>query len=113
MKRFVTSLCLALCAAAMTGPVVSADPVGAPDLISRTVRFGDIDLQTQAGAKVAARRIHIAADYVCGGDQLLWRQASDFQSCRNEAIDRALASLQAPLVSAALGRQAPAGMASR
>ena len=110
MKSLFTSGCIAVFTAAAVASTASADPASQ---VSRVVQIGDLNLHTQDGAKVAARRIHIAADYVCGGDSVLWRQGADFFSCRNGAIDRALASLQAPLVSAALGRSTPTGMASR
>jgi UrcA family protein len=113
MKRAFTSICLSILAAAAFASTSAADPTQSGDGLSRVVQVGGLDLHTQAGAKIAARRIHQAADYVCGGDSLLWRQASTFQDCRNDAIDRALASLKAPMVSAALGRQTPTGMASR
>jgi UrcA family protein len=113
MKRAFTSFCLSIMAAAAFAPVALADTTSTTDRISRVVEVGDLDLHSQAGARTAAHRIHVAADYVCGGDNLLWRRASDFQDCRNGAIDRALASLKAPMVSAALGRPTPTGMASR
>ena len=113
MKRAFTSICLSILAAAAFAPAASANPVSSDDRIVQVVQVGDLDLHTQAGAKTAARRIHQAADSVCGGENLLWRQASDFQSCRIQAIDRTLATIDAPLVSAALGRPTPTGMASR
>jgi UrcA family protein len=113
MKRLFTSVCLSLCAAAAFASTAAAQPQPTPGRVEQVVQLGDIDLHTQAGAKVAARRIHIAADYVCGGDNLLWRRDFDFPACRDAAIDRALAALQAPLVSAALDRQVPAGLAAR
>ncbi len=113
MNRTFTSLCLSIVAAAAFASAASADTTPSPDRITRVVKVSDVDLHSQAGAQTVAHRIFHAADYVCGGDSLLWRRASDFQSCRNDAIDRALASLKAPMVSAALGRQTTTGMASR
>ena len=114
MKPLFTSACLAVFAAtAVASAAAAQSSVANPPVVSRTVHLGDIDLHTQAGAKEAARRIHVAADFVCGGDNTLWRQDSDFDACRNDAVDRALAALQAPMVSAALGRQTPTGLAAR
>jgi UrcA family protein len=110
MKRLFTSICFAACAAAAFAAPAAADD---PHRITRVVQVGDLDLHSEAGAKQAAFRIHVAADYVCGGDNNIWRQSMDFDSCRDQAIDRALASIDAPLVSAALGRPTPIGMASR
>jgi hypothetical protein len=38
-------------------------------------------------------RIQIAADYVCGGDNRVMRQAADFIPCREDAINGALDTL--------------------
>lgn len=117
MKSLFTSLCLAACTAAMTyAAPATAQPSAGSDgatQISRTVHLGDIDVNTQAGAKVAAQRIRNAADDVCNRAIPLGRADSDFYVCRDGAIDRALASLQAPLVAAALGHPTPIGLAAR
>jgi UrcA family protein len=81
--------------------------------VRRTVQLRDLDLQSQAGAKTAAWRIQVAADYVCGGDDRVMRQATDFIPCREDAINRALDTLNQPLVSAAFNRKPPIGIASR
>jgi len=109
MKRLFISICLSAC----TAVAVASPAVADPQVISRVVQVGDLDLHSEAGAKQAAFRIHVAANFVCGGENSIWRQSMDFDSCRNQAIDRALASLDAPLVSAALGRPTSIGMASR
>jgi UrcA family protein len=112
MTRFLTSVSLALCAAGGLGAVAVAHPAdSASEVVSRTVPVSDLDLHTQAGAKIAAQRIWVAAAYVCGGDT--WPLAFDYFACRADAIDRAAASLNAPLVSAALGRKTPANLVSR
>jgi UrcA family protein len=115
MKSVFTSVCLVACVAVAVASTARAQPSASAEggQVSRTVHLGDIDLHTQAGAREAARRIHIAADFVCGGDSTLWRQDADFDTCRNGAIDRALSTLRSPLVSAALGRQTPTGLAVR
>jgi|SRR5215469_1117507 len=112
MTRFLTSVSLALCVAGGLAAVAVAQPArGGIEVFSRTVPLGDLNLQTQAGAKVAAQRIRMAADYVCGGDT--WPPNVGFYNCKEDAIDRAAASLNAPLVSARLGRTTSTGFASR
>jgi UrcA family protein len=119
MNRSFASLALGLSAATALAAAAAAQPLDAYDgaygggTLSRTVHLGDLDLGSAAGARVAATRIRLAADYVCGGDLLLGRMSDDFIPCRHAAIDRALASLHAPLVSAALGRATPTSMAER
>jgi len=110
-----TSLVLGLFAAAALAAPALADPNGFGEIqqVSRTVHVGDVDLHTTDGARVAARRIKNAASYVCGGDSRLALMSSDFSACRRDAIDRALAAIDAPLVSAALGRSTPTDLAAR
>src|SRR5215472_15935095 len=110
MKRFLTSVSLAVCVAGGLGCAALADPSGPYNhvyQVRRTVHLRDLDLQSQAGAKTAAWRIQVAADYVCGGDNRVTRQSSDFFLCRKDAINRALDTLSQPMVSAAAGRKAP------
>ena|SRR5215472_1224004 len=116
MKRFLTSVSLALCVAGGLGSVALADSSGPYDhtyQVRRTVHLRDLDLHSQADAKTAAWRIQVAADYVCGGDNRVMRQAADFIPCREDAINRALDTLNQPLVSAAFNRKPPFGIASR
>jgi UrcA family protein len=114
MKRLFTSICLAACTTAAFTSIAAADTSdSSAQVVSQVVHVGDLDLQTQDGAKRAAFRIRVAATNVCGGQSSIFRESWDFDTCRNHAIDRALATLQAPLVSAALGRPTPVGLASR
>jgi len=116
MKRFLTSVSLALCMAGGIGSAALANPSGPYDhvyQVRRTVHLRDLDLQSQAGPKTAAWRIQVAADYVCGGDNRVMREAADFIPCREDAINRALDTLNQPNVSAAFGRKPPVGIASR
>jgi UrcA family protein len=116
MNHPLPSFVLGLCAAAAFAAPAIADPyfsIGQTYQVSRTVHLADVNLHTTDGASVAAWRIRRAADYVCGGDQLIVRASADFDSCRSGAVDRALAALNAPLVSAALGRPTPTDIAAR
>jgi UrcA family protein len=116
MKQFLTTVSLAVCMAGGFGAAVLAESPGTSDTVHQvrwTVRLGDLDLHSQAGAKTAAWRIQLAADYVCGGYNRIGRQIADFIPCREDAINRALDTLNQPMVSAAMGRKAPVGMASR
>ncbi len=94
-------------AAAIAMPAV-ADPFSGPGdvvQVSRVVRYNVADLHDVKGARRLAFRIKIAAADVCGGDDVIVRwYDDDFIPCREQAIDRALATLGAPMVSAALGR---------
>ncbi|MFL5294785.1 MAG: UrcA family protein [Phenylobacterium sp.] len=116
MNRSLVLASLAFCAAAS----LSANAVAGPpatrandDQIVRTVSLADLNLHTEAGAKVAALRIRLAAAYVCGGDNALVRSGSKFNACRSKAMDRALAGVDAPMVLAALGRPTLTDLAQR
>ena len=70
-----------------------------------TLKYADADLHTAQGAKALALRVRVAAAHVCGGDELaIVRTGEQFTWCRDAAIDRALAGVDAPLLAAALGR---------
>lgn len=59
------------------------------DVPTRTVRYSDLDLGTQAGAKALYQRIRYAAEQVCGNPD--WRQR--FESAAVKAcIGRAISS---------------------
>jgi UrcA family protein len=82
-------------------------------LVRRVVHYRIAELHDAKGAKNLALRIKNAADYVCGGDDIVVRwYDGDFIPCREQAIDRALATLNAPMVSAALRRTSGAGLSS-
>jgi UrcA family protein len=110
MNSLIASACIAAFAAQAIAPSGAlAQPLaGNEQVASSTVDLRGVDLHTQAGAREAARRIHAAANFVCVSDAAL-----SFSACRDDAIDRALSSLQSPQVSAALGRQTPAPLAVR
>jgi UrcA family protein len=71
--------------------------------VSTKVYLGDLDLNTNTGAQTAVSRIHRAARDICGPD---W-DVRDFDSrrqydqCVAQAEDRAVASIDRPMVTAA------------
>jgi UrcA family protein len=95
---------LALAAATLAG----AAPVAAQslDTVSVSVRYGDLDINRPAGAEIMLRRIDKAAIQICGGmpDQRLLDQRAAFEKRRASTIDRSVAALNAPTVTAAAGR---------
>jgi len=91
------------CAAMVAAQAVAAPLFPNGNLNSRTVRYSNDELGNVAGARGVAARITYAADYVCGGENLLLRSTTRFLRCREDAAARAASDLQAPLVTAALG----------
>ena len=95
---------LAIAAVTLSG----AAPVAAQsldDTVSVSVRYGDLDISKSAGAETLLRRIDKAAVQICGGkpDQRLLDQRTAFEKCRASTIDRSVAALNAPMVTAAAG----------
>ncbi|HEY3947590.1 UrcA family protein [Phenylobacterium sp.] len=75
------------------------------DLVTAKVAYADSELHSADGARAVAQRIRTAAWEVCGGARSTVRSGVRFQQCRSAAIDRALATLSAPMVSEAAGRK--------
>jgi UrcA family protein len=69
----------------------------------QTVRFGDLDLTTDAGAKRLAFRIRVAAQTVCDGAIANVRFGTGFDGCVKTAIQQAAAQLKNPMLDAQLG----------
>ncbi len=119
MSRSFLPASLALLAAISVATAGAAAPLTVTgydensETLTRVVHLSDVELHTQAGAKVAAFRIEQAAADVCGRDDPLARQAIDYVSCRKDATDRALGDLGAPLVAVALGRPTDQAFAGR
>ena len=91
------------CAAMVAAQAVAAPLFASGEVVSRTVRYSGDELQDTVGARNVAARITYAADYVCGGENVLLRSTTRFLRCRQDAAWRAADELQAPLVTAALG----------
>jgi UrcA family protein len=89
----------ALCVTLVAG-AASAQPV--PNNTVR-IKVAAADLNTPDGARKLAFRIRVAAYKVCGGDMRYSREATDFDNCRQSAIGRAVAGLNAPVLTRALG----------
>jgi UrcA family protein len=72
-----------------------------------TVSYGDLNLGNDGDARVMLSRLQQAAYRACGGDPrwnpdyaLLWnRLATDYRECRNDAVSRAVAAIDAPVLS--------------
>jgi UrcA family protein len=76
---------------------VSASVQAAEDVPSKTVRFADLNVTNQAGAKVLYNRIRAAALDVCGrsaSTDPIMRPAA--HACIEKAIDKAVKDVNAP-----------------
>lgn len=83
----------ALCAAS------ASVQAAAEDVPSKTVKFEDLNITSQAGAKVLYGRIRAAARDVCrassGGDPILHQAVS---ACIEKAIDKAVKDVNSPVL---------------
>jgi UrcA family protein len=102
MCRFKLKFILSCALAGMIAGPVSA--LGAPsgkldEQYSRKVQYGDLDLSRNAGVATLFSRINIAAREVCEPLDVviasLLRQRYD---CRQDAVARAVADVNAPLL---------------
>jgi UrcA family protein len=99
MKHFAITIIGALAVYAISPNSFAA---AAPDDARReTVKFGDLDLTRAAGTQELYRRIEHAARDVCdpyaSGRYVL---SMPYRDCKNQAIRRAVADVDAPLLTA-------------
>src|SRR5476649_928425 len=99
--------------AASTHAAPVADSSSDPAAMSVNVSIADLNLASSSGAKVVLGRIHAAARTICGDepDIRLTERFAIYQSCLKTTVDRTVASLGAPLVTAMSGGQ-PAVLAA-
>jgi UrcA family protein len=85
----------------------AGDASSDPAAMSVSVSVADLNLSSGAGAKIALRRIHNAASSICGDepDTRVTERFAIYQSCVKTTVDRTVASLDSPLVTALNGGQ--------
>lgn len=72
------------------------------DTVTLKVSLNGVNLSTKEGAKIAIARIHNAAEGICGSkpDNREIRAMGDYKACMKRTVDGAVASLDAPMVTA-------------
>jgi UrcA family protein len=105
---FAKSAIVAVTALAALGLFTASAPAqtaGADgDTVQVTVKYGDLDLSSPAGASEMLRRIHTAATRICGpapSDRLSFQRQYD--ECVRETVNRAVINLGNPSIVAASG----------
>jgi len=109
MIRKLASVVLAASLGLLVSPApASAEP--AYQQVSVEVTYSDLNPSTLAGAKALLGRIQRAAHQACGGSKGFAHLALQMHrtACKREAVVRAAASLDEPMVSALLERRDPA-----
>jgi UrcA family protein len=92
-----------------------ADPRSGDQLRTEKVQLSDLNLRTDAGATAAVRRLSMAARTVCDQNDNSTRDLGGrmiSKHCRQSAMDVAVASLGAPLVTATYAGSAPTRLAT-
>lgn len=100
MYRFTSTMLIF--ALSLGAQLVHADP--APDALSATVHFADLDLTRSAGAAVLYQRLKTAAETVCGVEGSVRSRnlgsQKRFQECIWSAIGTAVAKVDQPTLTA-------------
>lgn len=107
MKNVVLTAAAILAGLAFTTSAGAYEPaISTPHA---SVRYSDLDLGKPAGAETMFNRLKQAATRVCGGkpDSRLIFEQRIFRRCVDNALDDAVAKLDAPLVTALHADQAP------
>ena len=115
MVRFLTAPVLCLAAAATlscAAPVLAQTSDTVPSV---TVKYGDLNIGSRAGAQVLLKRIEAAANTACGGapDIRQLDQLAGIEACRRSAVARAVVAVDSPMLTATAHRGSPAGFAAR
>jgi UrcA family protein len=101
-RKILTSL---LAAAIAVGATSVAAAAPAEDRVSVRVPIADLNLQSEAGARVALRRITNAAGSICGdeADTRDLRRQALFQACVRHVVGEAVAAADSPMLAALNG----------
>ena len=93
----------ALSLALLSSQAYASDSRNSAEVPQITVRFADLNLNSEEGLQRLYSRIVVASDRVCaatGANQLAQKQAH--RACREAAIDRAIANVDSPNLTALL-----------
>jgi UrcA family protein len=85
--------------AAVWAPWTSAQASEEP-VVTKTVKFADLDIHTVEGAKILYRRIQMAAQQVCLPSDGHSMRREPMPQCVNTAIDDAVKKVNAPYLTA-------------
>jgi UrcA family protein len=92
-------------AVALVAALLAAPALATAEEFTVRVRTKDLNLQTEAGAKVALERITKAAKSACSETVVGSRIALTDQTCINDTTARLVSQLKAPMVQAAYEAQ--------
>jgi UrcA family protein len=102
--RYYISVLAALGVIATSHPATARAQNDPLDTVSVKVSYGDLNLQSEAGARMMLQRIRHAAKSVCQFNlDYEWEGTVLYLGCVHDATQHAVAKLHSPLVSAING----------
>jgi len=100
--RAAAALLAASAAAALAGTAAATTPDDPPSV---RVGYGDLNLDTDAGARMLYRRLLVAAQQVCpDADSRELARAANARACQHQAIERAVRAVGSPKLAAVYER---------
>jgi UrcA family protein len=93
-NRNILAYAAAIC---LAGVLVTFNAHAGEQPPSETVKFGDLDLGTQAGAEALYKRIHRAASHVCVQPA---GELAGARRCMEQAENNAIGKVNSPLLTA-------------
>ena len=115
--KIVTLISVGMTAIAALTIAQTASAEARPDVqvMQRTVKFGDLNLDSEQGATALLHRIRIASRYVCGGytSNAAYANTRNFRACVRDAQSRAIAQVNSPAVQAVASESSGVRMAAQ
>ena len=90
----------ALVSAAAAHAAPASNPTSGVVTVSKAVSVADLDIGSQAGAKAALARLRYTAKDACDPGSTPLDGGSQYRACVSDAVDRAVASLGSPVLTA-------------
>ena len=95
----------------------SATNRSSDEVMTRIVKFGDLNINSEEGAKSLLRRIRTASRYVCTGGDGQWsgslNSSRAYRTCVRQAQDGAVSQIKSPVVHALYNNGSDLRMASK
>ena len=115
MTRFLTAPVLCLAAIATLSCAAPVRAQTSDSVPSVSVKYGDLNIGSPAGAQVLLKRIEAAANTACGGapDIRQLDQWASFEACRRSAVARAVVAVDSPMLTAMAHGGSPGSFAAR
>jgi len=113
IRSALASLIFASIASIAAAPAALAEP--GRMTVSVSVAYADLNLANPRGAQTMLHRLEAASDKACGGRPAprFHKQWQQYRACTNEALSKAVAEIDAPLVTALFSKDGGMNIAAR